>query len=88
MSKGKDAGIGEICTSKPTWFGSRSAMLMLHQMILFEIGQKLDQLLYLLAICKNRNLVKLLILLVTLVILNSCVYFHDVILILCASFVL
>ena len=26
MSKRKDAGIGEICTSKPTWFGSRSAM--------------------------------------------------------------
>ena len=26
MSKGKDAGIGEICTSKPTWFGSRSAI--------------------------------------------------------------
>jgi len=25
MSKGKDAGIGEICTSKPTWFDSRSA---------------------------------------------------------------
>ena len=27
MSKGKDAGIGEICSSKPTWFGSRSAKL-------------------------------------------------------------
>ena len=27
MSKRKDAGIGEICTSKPTWFDSRSAEL-------------------------------------------------------------
>ena len=26
MSKRKDAGIGEICTSKPTWFDSRSAI--------------------------------------------------------------
>ena len=25
MSKRKDAGIGEICTSKPTWFDSRLA---------------------------------------------------------------
>ena len=25
MSKGKDEGIGQICTSKPTWFDSRSA---------------------------------------------------------------
>ena len=30
MSKGKDAGIGEICTSKPIWFGSRSASLWLY----------------------------------------------------------
>ncbi len=27
MSKGKDEGIGQICTSKPTWFDSRSAKL-------------------------------------------------------------
>ena len=26
MSKGKDEGIGQICTSKPTWFDSRSAI--------------------------------------------------------------
>ncbi|MBR2446632.1 MAG: hypothetical protein IKB28_08240 [Clostridia bacterium] len=26
MSKGKDEGIGQICTSKPIWFDSRSAM--------------------------------------------------------------
>ena len=25
MSKGKDEGIGQICTSKPTWLDSRSA---------------------------------------------------------------
>ena len=25
MSKGKDEGIGQVCTSKPTWFDSRSA---------------------------------------------------------------
>ena len=28
MSKRKAAGIGQICMSKPTWFDSRSAMLM------------------------------------------------------------
>ena len=26
MSKGKDEGIGQICTSKPIWFDSRSAI--------------------------------------------------------------
>ena len=25
MSKGKDKGIGKICSSKPTWFDSRTA---------------------------------------------------------------
>ena len=25
ISKGRDKGIGKICTSKPTWFGSRAA---------------------------------------------------------------
>ncbi|MBR2446625.1 MAG: hypothetical protein IKB28_08205 [Clostridia bacterium] len=34
MSKGKDEGIGQICTSKPTWFDSRSARLVL--MIRFD----------------------------------------------------
>ena len=27
MSKGKDAGMGKICPSKPTWFDSRAAIL-------------------------------------------------------------
>jgi len=28
MSKGKDEGIGQICTSKPIWFGSHSAIYL------------------------------------------------------------